>query len=606
VQFVPRVFPPRFIRLILAFYKLNKMMGSCPIGLRIRRIWGQPFWGLFNVSLVLGMSVTLSCNRALAQAPRPPGPQEKLIPPTLPPRPPQPVPVPQPAPETPLQPPTPVVPSTKERLGIPGTVTVARFEFVGNTAFSNEKLIEVTAPFTNRPITFAEMLQAEAAVTKRYTDAGYINSGAVIPAEQTFPREGAIVKIQVIEGGVEKIRLTVDGRLNPDYVRSRLALATDRPLNQNRLLEALQVLQLNPLVQNISADLSAGSRPQLGVLTVNVKEADTTHLELFTDNGRVKSIGSFERGVRYNQGDLSGFGDSLSVEFANTEGSNALSANYMIPVNPYNGTIKLSGQFNSTQVIEAPFNQLDIKGNSTSYDLTYRQPIKQTPTQELALGLTAAHVESKNTLLGVGFPLSAGADDNGRTEVSAVRFFQEWTQRSSQDVLALRSQFSLGSDNSQFFDWRGQGQYVRLLAPDTLLVLRSSLQLSTKPLVPLEQFSLGGLDSVRGYQQDLLLTDNGAFASAEVRLPILRVDSVKGLLQLAPFVDFGIGWNDDRNTISTPNQNSLFSAGLGLQWQMGDNFNARLDWGFPLTQFEVGGRPLQQQGLYFSMNYRLF
>jgi hemolysin activation/secretion protein len=50
----------------------------------------------------------------------------------------------------------------------------------------------------------------------------------------------------------------------------------------------------------------------------------------------------------------------------------------------------------------------------------------------------------------------------------------------------------------------------------------------------------------------------------------------------------------------------LFSAGLGLQWQMGDNFNARLDWGVPLTQFEVGGRPLQQQGLYFSMNYRLF
>ena len=579
----------------------------------MRSVWGQPFWCLLNISLALGGTVTLSCDRALAQIPKPTRPQQLPLPSTLPPKPPEPIPIPQPAPETPLKIPTPAVPAPEERLGIPGTITVTRFKFAGNKAFSDEKLTEVTAPFTNRPITFAEMLQAEAAVTKLYTDAGYINSGAVIPAEQTFPREGAVVKIQVIEGGVEEIRVTIDGRLNPDYVRSRLALATARPLNQNRLLEALQVLQLNPLIQNISAELSAGSRPQLSVLSVKVQEADTSNVELFADNGRVQSIGSFERGVRFNQGNLLGFGDGLSVEYANTDGSNAVYANYTIPINPYNGTIKLSGQFNNTLVIEAPFNQLDITGDSRYYDLTFRQPVRQTPAQELALGLTAAHEESKTTLLGVGFPLSPGANQEGQTQVSALRFFQDWTQRSSQDVFALRSQFSLGlggadvtTPNGQFFDWLGQGQYVRLLAPDTLLVLRSSFQLSTNPLVPLEQFALGGLYSVRGYRQDLLLTDNGVFASAEVRLPIWRVDSVKGLLQVVPFVDFGVGWNDDRNPIPTPNPNTLVSVGLGLVWQMGDNLNARLDWGIPLTQFEVGGSTIQQQALYFSVNYRLF
>jgi hemolysin activation/secretion protein len=569
----------------------------------MRSVKGKPFWYLLNISIVLGMSITISYGRALAQIPPPPPRQEQPIPPTLPlpTKPPEPIPTPQPAPETPFKPPTITVPSPEGRLSIPGTITVTRFAFSGNTAFSNEKLTEVTAPFTNRPITFAEMLQAEAAVTKLYTDGGYINSGAGIPAEQTFPREGSVVKIQVIEGGVEEIRVTVDGRLNPDYVRTRLALAADRPLNQNRLLEALQVLQLNPLIQTISADLSAGSRPQLSVLSVSVKEANTFNVEPFADNGRVTSIGSFERGVRVNQGDLLGFGDGLSVEYANTDGSNGLSASYTIPVNAYNGTLKLSGQFSNTQVIEAPFNQLDIKGDARYYDLTFRQPIRQTPAQELALGLTVAHAES-NTTSGV-FPFPPLA---GRTEVSALRFFQEWTQRSPQDVLALRSQFSLGSDGNQFFDWRGQGQYVRLLAPDTLLVVRSSLQLSTNPLVPLEQFASGGLYSVRGYRQDLLLTDNGLFASAEVRVPILRVDGVKGLLQVVPFVDLGVGWNDSANMILTTNPNTLASVGLGLQWQMGDNFNARLDWGIPLNQFEVGGKPLQQQGLYFSMNYRLF
>jgi hypothetical protein len=36
---------------------------------------------------------------------------------------------------------------------------------------------------------------------------------------------------------------------------------------------------------------------------------------------------------------------------------------------------------------------------------------------------------------------------------------------------------------------------------------------------------------------------------------------------------------------------------------VGQHFEER---GIPITQFEVGGKPLQQQGLYFSMNYRLF
>ncbi|HEY9709662.1 MAG TPA: POTRA domain-containing protein, partial [Oculatellaceae cyanobacterium] len=288
-----------------------------------------------------GQKITcVSCNQSqapfidltLSQVPRP-----------ITPRPPeQPTPTLPATQEEPLQltPPTP--PRPPNRPDIPGNITIERFDFVGNTAFSNEELAEVIKPFTGKPITFAELLQAEAAVSKKYTDAGYINSGAIIPANQTLAPSGAVVKIQIIEGGLEDIKVTGTRRLNSTYVRSRLRIATSRPLNREKLLEALQLLQLDPLIKNISAELSAGSRPELSLLEVKVQEADSFNTEFFADNGRTPSIGSFRRGVRINEGNVLGFGDSANFSYTNTDGSNAFDFSYTVPINPRNGIIKLA------------------------------------------------------------------------------------------------------------------------------------------------------------------------------------------------------------------------------------------------------------------------
>ncbi|WAK74656.1 hypothetical protein AP9108_32925 [Arthrospira sp. PCC 9108] len=58
---------------------------------------------------------------------------------------------------------------------------VEKFSFEGNTAFSDQQLAEVTQSFLNRPITFAELLQARSAITNLYISEGYITSGAFIP-----------------------------------------------------------------------------------------------------------------------------------------------------------------------------------------------------------------------------------------------------------------------------------------------------------------------------------------------------------------------------------------------------------------------------------------
>ncbi|NJM61549.1 MAG: ShlB/FhaC/HecB family hemolysin secretion/activation protein [Oscillatoriales cyanobacterium RU_3_3] len=540
--------------------------------------------------------------------------RDRQIPNPITPQPPlpQPIPAPQPAPEPPfnIPVPAPVPPAETE---IPGTVIIQRFEFAGNTAFSSEELAKVTAQFTNKPISFAELLQAEAAITKLYVDAGYINSGAVIPAGQNL--SAGVVTIRIIEGGLQDIVVSGTGRLDPNYVRSRLAIAAGRPLNTNRLLQALQLLQLDPLIQNISAELTAGARPELSILEVRVKPARTLSAQLILDNGRSPSVGSFRRGIEFTQANTLGLGDALRVNYTNTTGSNAFDINYTLPVNPRNGTVSLSYGRTGSDVVEPPFDRLEIVGKSSRYELTYRQPVLQTASREFALGITASLQESRTTLLGESEPLSPGADEEGRTRVSAVRFFQEWTQRSPRSVLAARSQFSVGlgafgatvnseAPDSRFLAWRGQAQYVRLLAPETLFVARSDLQLANRALVPLEQIGLGGFRSVRGYRQDILLTDNGLLLSAEVQVPIARFGRAN-LLQVVPFVDYGRGWNSSGE--DSPKENNLLGVGLGLQLRLGDRFTGRIEYGVPLIDAgNSDGNTWQEKGLYFSVIYNLF
>jgi len=501
---------------------------------------------------------------------------------------------------------------------IEGSIIVERFEFEGSTVFTNQELAEVVKDYVSKTITFAELQQVAQAISKYYNDKGYITTGAYIPAEQeSFNRRSAVVKIKILEGTVESIEISGNRRLNPDYVRSRIAIAAGKPLNVKKLLQALQVLQLNPLIKNISAELAQGTNPGASVIDVKIAETKTFNLQATFDNSRVPSIGTLQRKIQLNEANLSGNGDTLSLGYGNTDGSNDYDVSYTLPINPYDGTIELSYSRTTSNVIEEPFDVLDINGRSQEYSITYRQPIFKTPGTEVALGLTASRRESDigflNNLVGrrEAFP-SPGARD-GETKLSVIRFFQEFTDRNEKQVFAARSQFNLGTGvfeatnnatapDGEFFSWRGQAQYVRLLAPDTILLLRTDAQLADRALVPLEQFGLGGQQTVRGYRQDLLLSDSAFFASAEVRYPIVRLPQLGGILYLTPFVDFGAVSNVSASGRQALDPSTIVSTGLGLNWQS-SQFNARLDWGIPLVDVNSSNNTLQEDGLHFSLNY---
>ena len=535
-----------------------------------------------------------------------------------------------PPPEELLQPSTPTPQPSETLPDTADTVMIKKFEVVGSTVFSQEELAQVLKPFTNKPITFGQLLQARSAITQFYIDNKYINSEAYIPTEQSI--EDGVVKIIVIESKLEEIEITGLERLKSSYVRSRIAIAAKSPLNQKQLLDSLQLLQRNPLIDRISAKLSTGTRPGLNILSVELKEAPSFDAQVVLDNSRPSIVGSFRRGVKLNEANLLGFGDSVSIEYDNSDGSDIFDFNYTLPVSPGNATLSFKYRTTSSTFIGDEGRKLNLGFDSSNYELTFRQPLVETPRQEFALGFTAARRSQK-----ISFPefesneipfnaFFSGTDDDGNSNMYLLRFFQEWTSRNRREVIAARSEFSAGfgtfrqyyddenfddesiddesfflpdAPDRRFFLWRGRVQWLRLLAPDTFLLVRGGAQLAPERVVPSEQFNFGIIEQVRnGHQKTQnFLGDNGVFASAEVQLPILRVQSVNGILKFAPFVDIAHTWKSAKRINFT---DTIVSVGLGLRWSQGDKFTARLDWGIPFTESP------SSNGLYFSVKYNPF
>lgn len=538
---------------------------------------------------------------------------------------------PQPLPEKPLPSstedilPTPTLPVNQPIPETTESITVTNFQFKGNTVFSASELeSKVASDLKYKNISLSRLLQIANDVAQIYAQAGYNTSGAVISIPEETQKKGrGVVIIEVIEGKLTEINVTPinqSERLNPNYIRSRIAVKVDQPLNIASLQQALQLLQLDPLITTISAELTDGTETGTSILNVKYATGDTFKAQAILDNNRSPSVGTFRRGIALEEGNLFGWGDTIRAEYRNTDGSDDFEASYSIPFNPYNGDIQFRFRTLWSKVITPEFERFDIKSDYQQYQLTLRQPVYQTPQRDISVGITFDRQETSGSISGRGFPLSPGANLQGDTEISTVRFFQEWLERSSSSVFAVRSSLDFGinalgvttafdaqinpnAPSSNYLLWRGQLQYVHVFAPDTLIVVRSDIQLSDRTLLPLEKFVIGGFGTVRGYPQNYRLTDNGVIATVEARLPIFKDPQKQILLQLIPFVDFGTGWNDNTPSIQP---DTLASAGLGLSFQYKNILNARLDYGIPFTSVKSDGNSWQEKGLSFTVVFTPF
>jgi hemolysin activation/secretion protein len=555
----------------------------------------------------------------------------------------------------------PVLPPLDERLAgvsLASSVKVAvkKFEFEGNHVFSDRQLAKVVASYTGREITSEELEEARVALTRHYVDAGYITSGALLPDQDPT---GGVIKFQIVEGRLTDIELRGNFWYRGWWLRNQMRRAAGRPVNFNNLKVGLQLLRQNPTISRVNAELKPGVKPGESILDVAVKDEQPFRFGFEISNKRPPSVSEGLGELYLTSLNLSGHNDPIDLrwglvkwtmdgdveyaEFDNVSGS------YEMPITPWDTTLQIYANRSDSSIIDETFAALGITSQSEEFGLALKQPLYKTLNNTVTASLSADRKHSETYLLGRPFTLSLGALD-GESTTFATRFALEWVNRSQVHVLALRSQFSLGLydfgatradpsnvggttsgagsvqgfdpeiPDSKFFAWLGQAQYVRRIFDteplrkkpetmgwnilrETLMVLRVNAQLSDEPLLSLEQFSVGGMQSVRGYRENQLLRDNGVFASAEVRIPIWMAKDKTPIVSLAPFFDFGAGWNVNK---LDDNYQTIYSAGIGLLVNATKHAQMTLYWGHPFVDFHEQKVSLQDYGLHFTVSFNAF
>ncbi len=500
-------------------------------------------------------------------------------------------------------------------------IVIENFNFTGNSVFSDSRLKAIAAPYTGRPITFEDLEALRHKLTRHYTDRGYINSGAVLPDQKV---EKGTITYRIIEGKLTAIDIIESRRLRDRYIKSRLATGAGPPLNINELQQQVQLLHLNRLIHRINAVLEPGMAPGESRLEVKVDEERAWLAGIEVNNHRSPSIGGERIGFYGAHRNLTGWGDALYLSYGITEGLDDFFGSYRFPLTAKETAIKVSYNQNAAEVVEAPFHEINIESESRTWGITLSRPLFKTPEHELVLSLSGEKRHSETSLLNEPYSFSLGVPPDGKSDISVLRLSGDWLLRKSLQVFAARSVFSFGVDamdatinsdglpDSRFFTWLGQFQWARRFpeALDSRVIFKIDLQLANDPLLPLEKFSVGGANSVRGYRENLLVRDSGIISSLEWRTPLFRAPIPKistapedGFLQAALFYDWG--WAKNRE-YHVPGPDTISSAGLGLLWDPSRKIHAEIYWGYGFREIEHEEEDLQDEGVHFRVDWQVF
>lgn len=456
---------------------------------------------------------------------------------------------------------------------------------------TDEEIQNFVNPIINNYITFNELQEVVDNINYYYATKGYVTAKAYIPPQTLADQT---VTIALLEGTVNKLTISNNKYTSESYIKKRLNA------NEGDIFEIIELEKnivdfnrYNPGIK-LNANLKKGEYDGTTDIDIVAKESFPFHIVGLMDNAGRKTIGELRGGLMMYTDSLFKQRDRLTIGSYASSHSITPFADYNIPVNKKDGRVGFTFSTSYSEIANGPYEIFDISSRSYTYSLYYTHPLIRKPNFELT-SYTAANYKEGSTSFG-DYRLNTDQVTSLETALNARYDSKRGIWYATQGVYQA---FPLFDDNSKYFKYTGSLLRLHDFGHGIVGQFRGMYQYSPDDYMPyIDQLQAGGLATVRGYSEGLLIGRSGYILSAEMMFPILpqkiaikKQGEPKELPFLGKYVK-GIAFIDHAGIYpfkgegpgarSYTKNDYMISAGFGLKINLPGDASARLYWGYPL------------------------
>ena len=496
--------------------------------------------------------------------------------------------------------PTPVPSQSAATQAAPRPFFIQEYRVTGSKILSPAEIGDTVYPFLGPGRTLDDVDHARAALEKVYHDKGYQTVSVVIPQQEG---RGGVVFLEVIEAKVGRLRVKGSRYYSLDAIRRAVpSIAEGKVPNFNDLTRETIALNQWP-DRRVTPALKPGIEPGTYDIDLNVKDTFPLHgsVELNNryspDTTQLRLNAGISYGNLWQLGHAAGF--SFQVAPENPHDAKVFSGYYLarLPgVEWLTLTLQVTKQDSNVSTLGGA--AVAGKGETVGLRAGFTLPPLKNYIHSLTLGIDYKHYEQE-----VLFGLDTTSTPTSYYPVSLV-YNGSWIGMPGKDEKFLP--YSTSLDAGLYFHYRGMGSSEtsfdnsRFKASGGFIYFRGDLshehdlpggfqvmaklqgQIASGPLLSAEQFSAGGLSSVRGYLEGEVPGDNAIVGSIELRSPsLIQWLNKTGEWRFYTFFEGGYVTINE----PLPEQEShwkLASIGAGSSIRLFDHLNGSIDAGLPL------------------------
>jgi len=460
-------------------------------------------------------------------------------------------------------------------------------EIAESEIFTDEEVERITQGYLRRVITLNDLNKLLSEINALYKLKGYLASKAYLPPQKI---SNGTVQINLIEGRIDAINVEGNETTNKAYILDHLDIAVDDLVELKQLEKRLERINLLSDIQLGIALKPSEVKGKTNYL-LTAKEPKRRESFVYTDNAGTKDVGLYRFGFNYIDRSLTGRRDSLTLGAYGAEGTEAFYSSYEFPVNSLGTQIKLSGNVSRIEIIDGAVEVLEITGDSYSVGAELSHPLLVTRanvvTAKVAVNKKKSSTDVAKTTL---FETVVKTFDVGLN-------WQSFSE-SSISYASIKGTFGPGEwgNETSFFKVNADYSYNTALQEGWLAQIRFGGQWSDTELLPsVEQFQVGGVYTVRGYVEGLLIGDQGYYSSAELshEMPNNMKSLFGNNARYFLFLDHGGAFPYKGNGEGIDSDDFLTSIGIGVDFSIYDVATAHISVGKPVMRREDdedGGR----------------